>query len=160
MRLMPQHSEAKLHELLRVKNYPCLLVDCVRFSVIALSPQYEEGRGNYKASIVLAWFEMESWIIEVADGLGIATTYVKKNGETRMKYIKDILKLLPDGTTVKVNFSDIDTFREVRNRIAHRNFNPLLRDSVLAIRCLMYVIKMKSGLNLNVDEGMPPTISL
>lgn len=116
---------------------------------------------NYRASIVLAWFEVESWIIETADGLGIQTTSIaKKTGDTLTHKITHILKKLLEGTTVKVNFSDINALRVIRNDIAHNNYRPALQDSALAVRCLMYVIKMRSGLNLKVDEGTPPTIGL
>ena len=116
--------------------------------------------GNYRAAIVLAWFEVESWIIETADELGIQTTHVTKRGHTLNDNISVIIKRFPDGTTVKVNLSDIDNLRDIRNKIAHRSYNPALQESALAIRCLLYVIKMKSGLCLKIDEGPPPTLGL
>lgn len=117
--------------------------------------------GNYRAAIVLAWFEIESWIIETAAGLGIKTTRtVKKTGEVKTLYITDILKKLPAGTTVKVNHKDIDDLRKIRNKIAHKNYQPSLIDSALAIRTLMYVMNLNTGLWLKVDTNAPPRIGL
>lgn len=136
-------------------------IDLVPLAATAAKVVSDHRLSNYRASIVLTWFEVENWIIETADGLGIKTTYVvKKTGDILTHKITDILKQLPEGTTVKVNFSDIDALRVIRNKIAHKNYRPVLQDSALAIRCLMYVIKMRSGLNLKVDEGPPPTIGL
>ena len=113
--------------------------------------------GNYRASVVLAWFEIESWIIATADGLGLKTTQPPtKAGNVHTLPISKIINKLPAGTTVKVNFSDIDKLREIRNEIAHKNYQPSMQDSALAISNLMYVINMKTGLWLKVDGGSPP----
>ncbi len=55
--------------------------------------------GNYRSSIVLTWFEVENWIIETANGLGIQTTRVaKKTGDVLTRHISQIIKDLPEGT--------------------------------------------------------------
>jgi hypothetical protein len=120
----------------------------------------EHRLGNYQASIVLAWFELERWIIETASTLGLRTTKFRKTGKVKTDNVNEILKRFPDGTTVKVNFTDIDKLREIRNDIAHKDLNPTIQDSALAIRCFFYVFKMRSGLVLKVDEGPPPTFGL
>ena len=120
---------------------------------------------NFRASVSLAWFEVEGWIVEHAKDVGI-DIYRRDNnrnlvsdeaGEPSYKPIKRIINNFPEGTWVYANRQSIHKLRILRNRIAHKNYTPSQSESASSIELFVTVLNFRSGLNLKADTHRVPT---
>ena len=116
----------------------------------------EHRFGNYRASIALAWFELESWVNEQITLLG----YPSKTDKGKDRRISDMLDDFPPGTSVANLRDQLHKLRILRNDIAHNNASADHAGSALAVKCFVKMLNERSGLPLEVDDLPPPTIGL
>ena len=130
--------------------------DLVPVAALGAKIVSEHRLENYKSSVALAWFELESWIFSKTIELGIPT--VKKNGWHLG--IKEIINKFPKGTLVSNYSQELNDVRNVRNGIAHENVTPSHEQSSHAIETFMEIFNVRSGLRLQVDLHQTPTMGL
>lgn len=106
---------------------------------------------SYNLSVVLAWFEIENWIMDFTRALGIVTFETKKKGGIYYFGIQKIIDSFPQGTTISNLASELHEVREIRNNIAHRGSISSHNESIKAIQMFMQMFNIRSGLNLSVD---------
>jgi len=112
---------------------------------------------SYDLSVVLAWFEIENWIMDSTRILGVVTSRIKSNGDLYYFGIKDIVDSFPTGTTISNLASELHEVREIRNGIAHSGLKPSHEQSKKAIEMFLKMLNTRSGLNLSVDLHQAPS---
>lgn len=115
---------------------------------------------SYNLSVVLAWFEIENWIMDFTRVLGIQTSRPTRRGGVFYLGIKDIIDDFPTGTTVSNLASELHVVREIRNNIAHRGSMPNHEESSKAIKVFIQMFNIRSGLNLSVDLHRTPSTGM
>lgn len=129
----------------------------VRLASVGTKIISEHRLESYNLSVVLAWFEIENWIMDFTRALGIRTSRTKPNGEFYYFGIKDIIDKFPTGTTISNLASELHIVREIRNNIAHSGSMPNHDESIKAINLFMQMFNIRSGLNLSVDLHRTPS---
>lgn len=112
---------------------------------------------SYDLSIVLAWFEIEKWIMQYVTLLGIPTQKISQRGRISYFGIKEIIKNFPTGTTINSIASELDTICRIRDNIAHNGSMPSLEESSETIKLFVKMFNIRSGLNLSVSTDPTPS---
>ena len=112
---------------------------------------------SYNLSVVLAWFEIENWIMDFTRILGIETSRTNSRGGGYHFGIKDVIDKFPQGTTISNLASELHIVRDIRNNIAHNGLAPSHEESVKAIKMFLKMLNIRSGLNLSVDLHRTPS---
>lgn len=113
---------------------------------------------SYNLSVVLAWFEIENWIMDFTRDLGIQTSRTNPNsGRVNFFGIKQIINSFPTGTTISNLASELHVVRDIRNNIAHNGSMPSHDESIKAIKMFLQMFNIRSGLNLSVDLHRTPS---
>ncbi|MEW8350659.1 MAG: hypothetical protein AB2689_21650 [Candidatus Thiodiazotropha taylori] len=135
--------------------------DLISLAAVGTKIVSEHRLESYDLSVVLAWFEIESWIMEFTRTLGIQTSRTNTNtGRIYYFGIKDVIDLFPAGTTISNLASELHLVREIRNNIAHRGAMPSHDESTTAINLFIRMFNIRSGLNLSVDLHRTPSTGM
>ena len=127
--------------------------DLVSLASVGTKIISEHRLESYNLSVVLAWFEIENWIMYYARVLEVETH--KSNGYKHG--IERIINNFPIGTTVSNLASELHVVRDIRNDIAHNGSMPSHEESKKAIEMFMKMFNIRSGLNLSVDLHPAPS---
>lgn len=127
--------------------------DLISLAAVGTKIISEHRLESYNLSVVLAWFEIENWIMKYARVLEVETH--KSNGYKHG--IERIINNFPLGTTVANLASELHVVRDIRNDIAHNGSNPIHEESKKAIELFMKMFNIRSGLNLSVDLHPAPS---
>ena len=109
---------------------------------------------SYNLSVVLAWFEIENWIV----GMAISLNLIEDNND--FPPIKKIINKFPEGTTIANLKIELHIVRDIRNDIAHKGIIPSHNESSKAIEMFMKMFNIRSGLNLSVDLHQAPSTGM
>ncbi|MEH6504374.1 MAG: hypothetical protein V7682_10800 [Cycloclasticus sp.] len=131
--------------------------DLVSLASVGTKIISEHRLESYNLSVVLAWFEIENWIMSFTRTLGIQTSRIKTNGDSYYFGIKDIIDSFPIGSTISNLASELHDVREIRNKIAHNGSMPSHEESTRAIKMFLRMFNIRSGLNLSVDLHKAPS---
>lgn len=131
--------------------------DLVSLASVGTKIISEHRLESYDLSVVLAWFEIESWIASNARTLGVPTTRTNARGRTYHHRIIDIINHFPIGTTISNLTPELHEVREIRNGIAHSGMKPSQQQSAKAITLFVKMFNMRTGLNLRVDTNGTPS---
>ena len=134
--------------------------DLVSLASVGTKIISEHRLESYNLSVVLAWFEIENWIMDFTRVLGIPTSRIKSNGRVYYFGIKDIIDDFPEGTTISNLAPEIHIVREIRNNMAHRGTIPSHNESEKAIKMFMQMFNIRSGLNLSIDLHRTPSTGM
>lgn len=120
---------------------------------------------NLQASVSLAWFEIERWLIAHAMELGLDVYQRRRNGNVlndeagspKYKNVSILIDLFPEGTWLYANKGGFHQVRNLRNQIAHRGYEPSHAESARALEVFVSMFNFRSGLNLRIDTHRVPT---
>ena len=120
---------------------------------------------NFRASVPVAWFEIERWLVAHGKQLGLdvyvsdGNDGIKRDETGALKYrnISQIINLFPLGTWVYANRDQFHRIRSLRNQIAHKGYEPTQAESSEALHVFMNMFNYRTGLNLSADTNRVPT---